>query len=535
MAKKTTNMIQNKQEFNIYDLQTLPINQLILILERYCENSSHPEVLIDRIVGPLLERCRTISELGLWYLNLSRVIETLSWWEIQRLRLAKQLGNKLTGITYVLDEPTIWLDEHEIMKVINAIQILKDMWNSIIVVEHNEEFIQNSDWITEIGPGAGDFGGNVIFNGDYKDFIKSDCLTAKYMRWDKKVNISFDHKPKDAHVIIKNASKHNLDIPKLDIKLGSFTVITWPSGAGKTTVLHHTLYNFLENKNKYIQWFVRMQMLKKWLNWTDILQSQIIRKSEFEKIEEEALGAFYKELEVDSISWWENIQNVIYVDQTSIGKTPRSCPATFIGIFDNIRKIYANTQESKMMWFTDSHFSFNSSKWACTECDGYGYKKIELQFLPDTYVPCTLCKGKRYKSEVLSVKRNGKSISDLLGMYVQEAYEFFDDIWYINEELKLMVDIWLGYLKLGQPAQTLSWWESQRLKLVKHLLKQYRWHTVYFLDEPTVWLHPDDIQKLLIVLKQFLDRWDTILMIEHDQSLLQFADQVIRLDNGKIV
>lgn len=533
MPSKST--LQEKNFFNIYDLQLLPIDQLIDILEQYISSSVHPQVLTERIVWPLLERCKTISWLGLGYLNLARAIETLSGWEIQRLRLAKQLGNKLTGITYVLDEPTIGLDAKEIMRVIDAINILKEMWNSIIVVEHNEEFIENSDWITEIGPWAWDFGGRIIFNGDYKDFIKSDCLTAQYIRWEKMVNIWFDHRPKDMNITIRKASKHNLDIDKIDIKLGSFTIVTGPSGAGKTTLLHHTLYNFLENKNKYIQWFIRMQMLKKWLNRSDILQSQIIRKTDFENIEEEALTAFYKELQVDSISGRENIQNVIYVDQTSIGKTPRSCPATFIGIFDNIRKIFAHTQESKMMGFTDSHFSFNSSKGACTECDWYGYKKIELQFLPDTYVPCTLCRGKRYKSEVLSIKRNGKSISDILNMYVQEAYEFFEDIGYINDELKLMVDIWLGYLKLWQPAQTLSGGESQRLKLVKHLLKQYRGHSIYFLDEPTVWLHPEDIQKLLIVLKQFLDRGDTILMIEHDQSLLKFADHVIRLEHGKVV
>lgn len=524
-----------KTAFNISDLQKLPIDQLIGILEDYKSNSGQPEMLLDRIMNPLLERCKTIQSLGLWYLNLSRAMETLSWGEIQRLRLAKQLWNKLTGIIYVLDEPTIGLDEVEIRKVIRAIETLKDMGNTIVVVEHNEEFIIASDRITEIGPWSGDFGGKVIFNGNYEDFLKSDCLTAQYIRGEKKVEIQFDHKLKDHFLTIRWAHKHNLDIPKIDINLGSFTIITGPSGAGKTTLLHHSLFRFLDERSTYVQWFVRMHMLKKWLNRSDIVWWQLIKKHEFESVEEEAMTAFYKELELDSIHGRENVQNVMYVDQSSIGKTPRSCPATFIWIFDNIRRIFAGTHEAKMLWLKDWHFSFNSDKWACTECDGYGEKKIELQFLPDTYVPCTLCKWHRYKSEVLGIKWNGKTIADILEMYVHEAYAFFNEIWFIQDELKLMCDIGLWYLKMGQPAQTLSWGESQRLKLVRHLLKQYRGHTIYFLDEPTVGLHPEDIQKLLLVLKQFLDRGDTILMIEHDQSLLQFADHVIELKNGKVV
>lgn len=529
--------LKNKQSFsfNISDLQKLPIDQLIDILDRYKEDSGQPEMLIDRIMNPLLERCKTIQSLWLGYLNLSRAMETLSWGEIQRLRLAKQLWNKLTGIIYVLDEPTIGLDEVEIRKVIRAIQSLKEMGNTIVVVEHNEEFIIASDWVTEIGPGSGDFGGKVIFNGNYEDFMKSDCLTAQYIRGEKKVEITFDHTLKDQHITIRGAHKHNLDIPKVDINLWAFTIVTGPSGAGKTTLLHHILYRFLDERQTYVQWFVRMHMLRKWLNRSDIVWWQLIKRAEFESVEEQAMTAFYKELEIDSINGRENIQNVIYVDQTSIGKTPRSCPATFIWIFDNIRRIFAGTQEAKMLGLKEWHFSFNSDKWACTECDGYGEKKIELQFLPDTYVPCTLCKWHRYKSEVLGIKWNGKTIADILEMYVHEAYDFFNEIGFIQDELKLMCDIWLWYLKMGQPAQTLSWGESQRLKLVRHLLKQYRGHTMYFLDEPTVGLHPEDIQKLLLVLKQFLDRGDTILMIEHDQSLLQFADHVITLKQGKIV
>lgn len=534
-TSKKSQKVSKSAWFNIADLQKLPIDELIEVLENYRAHSKQPELLLERILHPLLERCKTIQSLGLWYLNLSRAMETLSGGEIQRLRLAKQLGNKLTGIIYVLDEPTIGLDDVEILKVISAIRTLKDMGNTIVVVEHNEEFITASDWVTEIGPWSGDFGWKVIFNGTYKDFMKSDCLTAQYIRWEKKVFVKFDHKLKDHYITIRWASKHNLDIEKLQINLGAFTIITWPSGAGKTTLLHHTLFEFLEKRQKYVQGFVRMHMLKKWLNRWDIVSGQLIKKSEFEHVEEEAMSAFYKDLEVDSIHGWEDVQNVIYVDQTSIGKTPRSCPATFIGIFDNIRRIFASSQDAKLLWLKDGHFSFNSHKGACTECDGYWQKKIELQFLPDTYVPCSLCKGKRYKSEVLGIKRNGKTIADILEMYIHEAYDFFNEIGFIQDELKLMCDIGLWYLKMGQPAQTLSGGESQRLKLVRHLLKQYKWHTVYFLDEPTVGLHPEDIQKLLLVLKQFLERGDTILMIEHDKSLLQFADHVITLKKGRAV
>ena len=530
-----TKITKKYPQYNIHDLQKMPMNELIEFLEYYKDNSDQPQLLMDRILNPLLERAKTIKSLGLGYLNLTRSMDTLSGWEIQRLRLAKQLGNKLTGITYVLDEPTIGLDDWEIEKVIAAIKTLQKMWNTIVVVEHNEEFIINSDWVIEIWPGAGDFGGELVYSGPYDNFIKQDTLTADYITGRKKIYIKFDHKPKDIFLEIRWATKNNLKAINAKIKLGSFTIVTWPSGAGKTTLLHHILFRFLDERSKFVQWQIRMNLLAKWLGWNEIIAWQYINRNEYGTMEESAMDKFYTEIWVDSIIGRENIQNVLYVDQSSIGKTPRSCPATFIWVFDNIRKLFAGTQDAKMLGLTDGHFSFNSDKWACTECDGYGYKKIELQFLPDTYVPCQLCKGKRYKSEILWIKRHNKTISDILQMYVYEANNFFEEIGFVNDELQLMVDIWLGYLKMWQSAHTLSWWESQRIKLVKHLLKQYKWHTIYFLDEPTVGLHPDDIQRLLQVLKVFLNRGDTILMIEHDKSLLQFADQVIELKNGNIV
>lgn len=526
---------ENLIKINIWDLQKMELTNLIRFLELYKNTSSKPRNLLERILNPLLDRASTIEELGLWYLMLTRGVDTISGWEIQRLRLAKQLGNKLTGIIYVLDEPTIGLDSWEIKKAITAIKRLQAMGNTIVVVEHNEEFIKASDWIVEIGPGAGDFGGELVFNGSYEDFLNSKTLTADFITGKRKVCVDFSHRPTNKRVEIRNARKYNLKNINVKLNLGSFTVITGGSGAGKTTLMYTTLYRFLNERQKFVQSYIRLQLLKKGLSWEEILAAPVMRAEEYHHFENLALQEFYEDLGVDTIKGEEWIKNTIYVDQSSIGKTPRSCPATFVNVFDKIRLLYAGTSDAKYLGFNNSHFSFNSDKGACPACSGYGYKKIELQFLPDTYVPCDLCHGKRYKPEILAITWRWKTISQILDMYIEEALEFFSEIDHIKEELELMVEIGLGYLKMGQPAHTLSGGESQRLKLVKHLLKEYRGNTVYFLDEPTVWLHPADIEKLLKVLKRFLDKWDTILMIEHDEDILQFADHVIRLDNGKLV
>jgi excinuclease ABC subunit A len=347
--------------------------------------------------------------------------------------------------------------------------------------------------------------------------------------------VDFEHSPSNKRVKIHKASKYNLKGIDVSLNLGSFTVITGSSGAGKTTLMYTTLYRFLNDKEKFVQSYIRLQLLKKGLSWEEILAAPVMRAEEYAHFENLALQEFYKDIAVDKIQGYEEIKNTIYVDQTSIGKTPRSCPATFVNVFDKIRVLYAGTSEAKYLGFNNSYFSFNSDKGACPACNGYGYKKIELQFLPDTYVPCELCHGKRYKPEILAIKRRGKTIAEVLDMYISDALEHFHELDHITEELQLMCDIGLGYLKMGQSAHTLSGGESQRLKLVKHLLKDYRGHSVYFLDEPTVGLHMQDIEKLLRVLKVFLERGDTILMIEHDQSILQYADHIVRLENGRKV
>ena len=526
---------QDLTKFNIRDLQKIELNELINLLELYKSTSEKPINLLERILNPLLDRAKTIQELGLGYLMLTRGVDTLSGGEIQRLRLAKQLWNKLTGIIYVLDEPTIGLDTWEIKKAIVSINKLKEMGNTIIVVEHNEEFIRASDRIVEIWPWAWDFGWELIFNGSYEEFTKTRTLTSDFITWKRKVSIDFSHTPSKKRVDIRKASKFNLKNIDVKFNLWSFTVITWPSGAGKTTLMYTTLFRFLNDRQKFVQSYIRLQLLKKGLTWEEILAAPVMRAEEYAHFENLALQEFYQDIWVERVTGQEEIKNTIYVDQSSIGKTPRSCPATFVNVFDKIRLLYAGTSDAKYLGFNNSHFSFNSDKGACPACNGYGYKKIELQFLPDTYVPCELCQGKRYKPEILWITWRGKTISQVLDMYIDEALEFFSEMDHIKQELELMVEIGLGYLKMGQPAHTLSGGESQRLKLVKHLLKEYRWNTVYFLDEPTVGLHPADIEKLLKVIKRFLEKGDTILMIEHDEDILQFADHIIRLDNGQLV
>ena len=524
-------------KYDITYYQNLSIEELIDELK----NLTFPkekEELKSRIIWPLLDKLETIKSLWLWYLTLSRQVDTLSGWEIQRLRLAKQLWNKLSGIIYVLDEPTIGLDTDESLKTIQAIKKLKEMGNTIIVVEHNEDFIKNADYVLEIWPWAGDFGWNIVFSWPIEKFLKSNTLTSSYVTWKKKINPVLPERPKEfkQFIEVKKAHKHNLKNIDVKIPLWAFTIITWPSGAGKTTLLYDIIYNFLEKKESVTQWYIRMQLMKQGYSWTEIMNKQLINPSDYAKYEKEALtNFFHNELQVDTITWYENIKNYVYIDQSAIWKNPRSCPATFIWVWDDIRELFAQSKQAKMYWMTSSYFSFNSTKWACQECKGYGYKKIELQFLPDTYVECELCHGKRFKPEVLNVYWNWKNVADILDMYVEDALDFFSELPHIKEKLQLMVDIWLWYLKMWQPAHTLSGWESQRLKLVKNLLKKYKWHTVYFLDEPTVWLHFVDIEKLLNILWRFLARWDTIIMIEHDKNLLKFADKVIEMKNWEIV
>lgn len=539
-GKKLNNLalsvkLWSSQNHDISYFQNLRIDELIEEIKNLKIEKEKKE-LKWRILNPLLDKLETINKLWLSYLTLSRWISTLSGGEIQRLRLAKQLWNKLSWIIYVLDEPTIWLDTKESKKTIEAIKELKKLWNTIIVVEHNEEFIKNADYIIEIWPGAGDFGGEVVFSWNIEKFLKTRTLTSDYINWIKNINVTFEHKPMKKFLEVKKAKKHNLKNIDLKLPLWAFTIITWESWAWKTTLLYDIIYNFFDNKEAVIQWYIRAKLMKLWYSRTDIMSKQLINPADYSKYEQEAITDFFEnKLQVDTIQWYEDIKNYVYIDQSAIWKNPRSCPATFIGVWDDIRAMFSNTQDAKMYSLNNSYFSFNSSKWACQECKWYWYKKVELQFLPDTYVQCELCHWKRFKPEILNVHWNWKNVSEILDMYIQDAFELFKDIPFIKEKIELLIEIGLGYLKLGQPAHTLSWGESQRLKLVKNLLKKYKWQTIYFLDEPTVWLHFVDIEKLLNILKKFLNKQDTIVMIEHDKSLLQFADKVIELKDWNII
>jgi len=295
-----------------------------------------------------------------------------------------------------------------------------------------------------------------LFSGPYDKFVKSDTLTADYITGKKRIDVTFEHKADDKRIKVKKASQNNLQNIDVNFRLGGFTIITGPSGAGKTTLMFDTLFKFFEEKTKFVQGRIRLQLLKRGMSRSEIIASPVMKREEYSNLENLALQEFYNTIGVETITGHDKVENVIYVDQSSIGKTPRSCPGTFIGTFDNIRKIFAGTDQAKFMGFQAGHFSFNSSKGACPACEGYGYKKVELQFLPDTYVPCELCHGKRYKSEILSIYRHGQNVADILEMYVYQAYELFKDIGFIADELKLMVDIGLGYLRMGQPAHTLS-------------------------------------------------------------------------------
>ncbi len=527
--------LQDRWLFNIHDIHQLSIHDLVWFFSTFKSTTTKAQVLVDRILNPLLDRLQTIDSLGLGYLNLHRGVKTLSGGEVQRLRLAKQLWNKLTGILYVLDEPTIGLDDAEIQRMILAIRQLQQMGNSIVVVEHHAAFIAACDWVIEVWPWAGDFGGRITFEGSIDNFLASTALTADYLTGRKTVDVDFEHNPQQTMVSIKKASKYNLQGIDVSIPLGGFTIITWSSGAGKTTLMYTTLYRFLHEREKFVQSYIRLELLKKGMSRQEIISAPVMKREEYQHFANVATQYFFKDLAVETILWYEHIDNIVYVDQSSIGKTPRSCPATFIGVFDDIRQLFAGVADAKYLWFNAGHFSFNSWQWACPECKWYGYKKIELQFLPDTYVPCDMCHGRRYKPEVLEIKRRDHTIGQVLDMYIKDALVFFEEMSHIHEQLTLLCEIGLGYLTMGQPAHTLSWWESQRLKLVKHLIKSFKWHTMYFLDEPTVGLHPVDIERLLKVLKRFLNNWDSVIMIEHDQDLLRFADKVIRLHDGKLV
>ncbi len=429
---------------------------------------------------------------GLDYLSLDRATGTLSGGEAQRIRLATQIGAGLMGVLYILDEPSIGLHQRDNERLIATLKRLRDLGNTVVVVEHDEDTIREADYVVDIGPGAGVNGGNVVVAGT-PDQIEAckESITGQYLSGEKCVPVPAERrKPKRGSIKLTGAQENNLNNVSIEIEIGTLTVVTGVSGSGKSSLITSTLAPALSNK---------------------IMRSR------------QKVGKYKKLTGID------NIDKVINIDQTPIGRTPRSNPATYIGVWDDIRKLFASLPESRARGFAPGRFSFNTSGGRCEACKGDGQLKIEMHFLPDIYVPCEVCDGARYNRETLQVTYRGKTIADVLEMTVAEACDFFENLPSISRKLTTLRDVGLGYIKLGQPATTLSGGEAQRVKLSSELQKRQTGKTFYILDEPTTGLHFDDVRQLLEVLQKLVDKGNTVLVIEHNLDIIKAADRIIDL------
>jgi excinuclease ABC subunit A len=445
-----------------------------------------------RVVKEITERLTFLMDVGLDYLTLSRASASLSGGEAQRIRLASQIGSYLVGVLYVLDEPSIGLHQRDNRRLISTLERLRDLGNSVIVVEHDEETIRLADFVVDIGPGAGEFGGRVVHAGTYKELLENtESLTGQYLSGERSIAIPEARRKGDGKKLtIKGARANNLVDVTVDIPLGDFVAVTGVSGSGKSTLINHILLRSLEH--------------------------QINR-------------AKTSPMEHDTITGVANLDKVVAVDQQPIGRTPRSNPATYTGVFDKIRKLFSETQEARVRGYTQGRFSFNVKGGRCETCAGDGTIKIEMHFLPDVYVNCEVCDGARYNRETLEISYRGKSISDVLNMPVAEALEFFERQPSILRHIQSLSDVGLGYVRLGQPAPTLSGGEAQRVKLATELARRPTGHTLYVLDEPTTGLHFEDVNRLLQVLHRLVDQGNTVLVIEHNLDVVKTADWVIDL------
>ena len=455
------------------------------------------EKIAKEILKEIRERLTFMTNVGLDYLTLSRETKTLSGGESQRIRLATQIGSGLTGVLYVLDEPSIGLHQKDNDKLLATLNRLKELGNTLIVVEHDEDTMMQADKILDIGPGAGTFGGEIVAFGSPKEIMKNkNSITGKFLSGKEEIEIPKKRRKWNKTLKLFGAKGNNLKNIDVEFPLGVMTVVTGVSGSGKSTLVNSTLYPILFNQlNK---------------------------------------GKLYP-LEYDKIEGLEELEKVINIDQTPIGRTPRSNPATYTKLFDDIRDIFAETQDAKLHGFKKGRFSFNVKGGRCEACQGAGILKIEMNFLPDVYVECEVCKGKRYNKETLDVYYKGKNIYDVLEMSVLEAYEFFKNIPTLERKLKVLIDVGLDYIKLGQPATTLSGGEAQRIKLATELSKMSKGNTVYILDEPTTGLHFQDIKKLLEVLNRLLEKGNTVIIIEHNLDVIKTADHIIDIgvDGGE--
>ena len=445
----------------------------------------------EQVLKEIDARLQFLLDVGLDYLTLSRSAGTLSGGEAQRIRLATQIGSGLVGVLYVLDEPSIGLHQRDNRRLIETLTKLRDMGNTLIVVEHDEDTMREADWIVDVGPGAGEHGGEIVHSGSFEDLLKNTrSITGDYMAGRRSIEVPASRRPvdKERQLTVRGARENNLKNVTVSFPLGVFTAVTGVSGSGKSTLVNDILYTSLANK----------------LN-----------------------GAKQVPGRHKSIDGLEHLDKVIHVDQSPIGRTPRSNPATYTGVFDHIRKLFAETSEAKMRGYTPGRFSFNVKGGRCEDCSGDGTLKIEMNFLPDVYVPCETCHGKRYNRETLEVHYKGKTIADVLEMPVEEAAEFFAAFTPIARHLNTLVDVGLGYIRLGQPATTLSGGEAQRVKLATELQKRSNGRSIYVLDEPTTGLHFEDIRKLLAVLQSLVDKGNSVITIEHNLDVVKCADWII--------
>jgi excinuclease ABC subunit A len=491
------------QEYSLSDLTSLSIGNALEKFQHF-KFSNRQQIIADRILKEVIERLGFLQHVGLSYLTLDRSANTLSGGESQRIRLATQIGSKLTGVLYVLDEPSVGLHQRDNQRLLSALKQMRDLGNTVLVVEHDEETIRAADHVVDIGPGAGILGGEVMFSGSPEDLVQnSQSLTGQYLSGRKRIETPSIRRPGNGQWIrIEGACGHNLKEIRVDFPLGCFICVTGVSGSGKSTLVLETLYNALKQR---------------------LYHSRIS-------------AAPYTRLE-----GLEFIDKVINIDQSPIGKTPRSNPATYTGVFTHIRDLFARTQDARQRGFKPGRFSFNVKGGRCEACGGDGVIRIEMHFLPDVYVTCDVCNGKRYNRETLEIRYKGKHIADVLDMTVHQALEFFEKIPAIHTKLQTLYDVGLDYIRLGQPATTLSGGEAQRIKLSSELSKKGTGKTLYILDEPTTGLHIADIQNLLHILNRLVDAGNTVLVIEHHLDVIKSADYLIDLgpeggdDGGNLV
>jgi len=489
LKSSVLNVLINKK--NIHEITCMSIEELSHFISNL-KLSKEKEEISSVIVKEISERLNFLNNVGLGYLTLAREAGTLSGGESQRIRLATQIGSRLTGVLYVLDEPSIGLHQRDNQKLINSLLEMRDLGNSLIVVEHDTDTMLSADYLIDIGPGAGLSGGYIVAAGTPEEVMESvDSITGRYLKGTEKIDVPEKRrKGNKKYLEIKGAKANNLKNINVKIPLGTMTLITGVSGSGKSSLINEILYKSLA-VNIY--------------------------------------GSKLKPGKHKEIKGLENVDKVVQISQSPIGRTPRSNPATYTGVFDDIRDIFAETKEAKIRGYDKGRFSFNVKGGRCEACWGDGVKKIEMHFLPDVYVPCEVCNGTRYNRETLEIKYKDKNIYDVLNLRVEEAMEFFSNHPKVMNKLQVLHDVGLGYVKLGQPAPTLSGGEAARVKLAKELQKKPTGKTVFILDEPTTGLHQADIKKLLLILQRIVDNGDTVIIIEHNLDVIKVADHIIDL------